>query len=136
MQLGRIRPTFPRDENLVQTKVPPMPSATDFLKTFDKSMEYLRLDYVDLLSLHGINNRQHLQDSLKPGGCLEAARKLQKEGRCRHVGFSTHATTDIILEAIESGGFDYVNLNWYFVNDLNWSAIEAAHARDMGVFII
>ena len=30
-------------------------------------------------------------------------RKLQKEGRARHIGFSTHATTDIILEAIMTG---------------------------------
>ena len=74
--------------------------------------------------------------ALKKDGCLEAARKLQEKGRARHMGFSTHATTDIILKAIASDEFDYVNLHWYFVNDLNWSAIEAAAARDMGVFII
>jgi predicted aldo/keto reductase-like oxidoreductase len=136
MQLGQILPTFQREEIIVQTKVAPSPNASDFLKTFNRSMDYLKLDYVDLLSIHGLNNREHLQDSLKPGGCLEAARKLQKEGRCRFVGFSTHATTDVILDAVRSGGFDYVNIHWYFVNDLNWSAIEAANALDMGVFII
>lgn len=136
MQLGRVLPTFPREKLIVQTKVMPKPTAREFLKIFDQSMDYLRLDYVDLLSIHGINNRQHLQESLRPGGCLEAARKLQKEGRCRFVGFSTHATTDIILEAVNSGGFDYMNVHWYFVNDLNWSAIEAATRLDMGVFII
>ena len=67
---------------------------------------------------------------------MAAARGLQREGRVRFLGFSTHATTDIILEAVNSGEFDYVNLHWYFVNDLNWPAIEAARARDMGVFII
>jgi uncharacterized protein len=91
---------------------------------------------VDLLSLHGINNRELLDWSLKKGGCLEAARKLQKEGRVRFIGFSTHATTDIILETIEQGEFDYMNLHWYFVNERNWRAVQAAHARDMGVFII
>jgi predicted aldo/keto reductase-like oxidoreductase len=136
MQLGRILPKFPREKILVQTKIAPMPETKDFIKTFCRSMDYLQLDYVDLLSLHGLNNRRHLQDSLKPGGCLEAARKLQKEGRCRFVGFSTHATTDIILDAINSGGFDYINVHWYFVNDLNWAAIEAANKQDMGVFII
>jgi predicted aldo/keto reductase-like oxidoreductase len=54
----------------------------------------------------------------------------------RFLGFSTHATTDIILEAVNSGEFDYVNVHWYFVNDLNWPAIVAARARDMGIFII
>jgi predicted aldo/keto reductase-like oxidoreductase len=91
---------------------------------------------VDLLALHGVNNRQFLEWSLKKGGCVQAARKLQQQGRVRHVGFSTHATPDIILDAVNSGAFDYMNVHWYFVNDLNWPAIEAAHARDMGVFII
>ena len=74
MQLGRLLPTLPRDKMIVQTKVAPMASAEEFLKTFDKSMDYLRLDYVDLLSLHGINNRQFLEWSLQKGGCVEAAR--------------------------------------------------------------
>lgn len=136
MQLGRILPSFPRNKIIVQTKVAPMASADDFFRTFDKSMSLLRLDHVDLLSLHGINNRQLLGWSMKKGGCLEAARKLQSEGRARHIGFSTHATTDLILEAVNSGGFDYMNVHWYFVNDLNWSAVEAANRLDMGLFII
>jgi len=99
-------------------------------------MNYLGLDHVDLLSLHGINNRELLDWSLKKNGCLAAARQLQREGRARFIGFSTHATTDIILDAVQSGEFDYVNLHWYFVNDLNWPAVVAARERDMGVFII
>ena len=136
MQLGHILPRLPRKQLIIQTKVAPFADPAEFRRTFDKSMAYLRLDHVELLSLHGINNAQLLDWSLRPGGCLDAARQLQREGRCRFVGFSTHATTDLILRAIESDRFDYVNLHWYFVNDLNWSAIEAATARDLGVFII
>ena len=136
MQLGPVLKQFPREELIVQTKVAPFASPKEFLDTFNTSMDYLQLDHVELLSLHGINNQELLDWSLSKDGCLAAARQLQKEGRCRHVGFSTHATTDIILKAIESDGFDYVNLHWYFVNDLNWPAVEAAAARDMGVFII
>ena len=136
MQLGRILPTLPREKIIVQTKVGPKATAREFLNTFDTSLKYLQLDYVDLLALHGVNNRQFLEWSLKPHGCVAAARKLQREGRVRFVGFSTHATTDLILEAINSGEFDYVNVHWYFVNDLNWPAIEAARRLDLGVFII
>ena len=136
MQLGRLLPTLPRDKMIVQTKVAPMATAEEFLETFDKSMDYLGLEHVDLLSLHGINNRQLLDWSLRKGGCVDAARKLQKDGRARHIGFSTHATPDIIMDAVKSDAFDYVNLHWYFVNDLNWRCVEAAHARDMGMFII
>jgi uncharacterized protein len=136
MQLGNILPRLPREKLIVQTKVSPRENPKEFLETFETSMKYLRLDHVDLLGLHGVNNRELLKQSLGKNGCVAAARKLQKEGRVRFVGFSTHATTDVILEAVNSGEFDYINLHWYFVNDLNWAAIEAARARDMGIFII
>jgi predicted aldo/keto reductase-like oxidoreductase len=136
MQLGEVLPKLPRDKMIVQTKVTPRATAEEFLQTFDASMNYLKLDHVDLLSLHGINNRQTLDWSLQKNGCLAAARQLQKDGRCRFIGFSTHGTTNIILDAINTGEFDYVNLHWYFVNDLNRAAVEAAHRLDMGVFII
>src|SRR5690606_36006336 len=57
----------------------------------------------------------------------------------RHVGFSTHGATDVIVDAIRTeqfGGFDYVNLHWYFIYQNNWPAVLEARARDMGVFII
>ena len=136
MQLGWVLPQIKREKLIVQTKVAPFATPEEFLRTFDESMKYLRLDHVDLLSFHGINHRQHLDWTLRKGGCLEAARKLQREGRCRHIGFSTHATTDVILDAVNSGEFAYFNVHWYFVNDLNWSTIEAATRHDMGVFII
>jgi predicted aldo/keto reductase-like oxidoreductase len=136
MQMGRVLPALPRDRIIVQTKVAPCADPREFRRTCAKSLDYLGLDYVDLLALHGINNATLLDWSLRAGGCLDVARQFQREGRCRFVGFSTHATTDIILRAVESDGFDYVNLHWYFVNDLNWPAIRAARQRDLGVFII
>ncbi len=136
MQLGPVLKQFPRENLVVQTKIAPSATQKEFLNTFDKSKNHLQLDYVDLLALHGINNKQRLDWSLGPMGCVAMARQLQKEGRVRHLGFSTHATTDIIIKTIESGEFDYINLHWYFVNDLNWPAVKAASAHDMGVFII
>lgn len=136
MQMGNVLGRFPREKLIVQTKVAPQASAADFEKTFEKSLNCLKLDYVDLLALHGINNRELLQYSLKPGGCLDAARRLQSSGKVRFIGFSTHATTDLILDCLRTGGFDYVNLHWYFVNELNWPAIEEAARREMGVLII
>lgn len=134
MQLGNILPKLPREKILVQTKVAPTKDVNEFIKYFEKSMEYLKLDYVDFFSLHGINNDETLEWSL--GGCIEAAQKLQKQGRVRFIGFSTHGQPREIVNAVKTNAFDYVNLHWYFVNDLNWVAIEEATKRDMGVFII
>ena len=135
-QLGHVLPTFPRNDIIVQTKVGPEIKVSDFLRNFDTSMKKLKLDYVDLFALHGINNRERLIWSLKKGGCGEAALKLKEEGRIRHLGFSTHGACDVIVDAIDSGIFEYVNLHWYYVFQDNWPAVEAATKRDVGVFII
>ncbi len=112
------------------------PIPKDFLKTFDKSMEYLKLDHVDLLSLHGDQQPRvagflAAQERLPGRGAQIAARRP----RAFHRVF--HARDDgRHLDAVDSDEFDYFNVHWYFVNDLNWPAIVAARKRDMGVFII
>ena len=136
VQLGQILPKLDRSSFIFQTKIGPEADPQKFLANFDRSLKLLQLDYVDLLGIHGINNAELLEQTIRPGGCLEVARKLQESGRVRHVGFSTHAPTDIICQTIATNEFDYVNLHWYYINQNNWAAIEAATKHDMGVFII
>jgi predicted aldo/keto reductase-like oxidoreductase len=136
VQLGRVLPDLPRDQLIVQTKVGPGEDGDAFERVFDDSMRKLRLDHVDLLAIHGINNRELLELSLKPGGSLERCHRLCEQGRARFVGFSTHGPTDVIVDAIASDGFDYVNLHYYWADQANAAAVAAARARDMGVFII
>ena len=142
-QLGTVLPAYPREDLIVQTKIGPEDDPAVFTAHFMESLERLQLDHVDLLAIHGINNRQTLDQSIRKDGCLDAARELQRNGLCKHVGFSTHAPLHIILEAIHAPGsgagvpaFDYVNIHWYYIFRRNWPAIEAANKLDMGVFII
>lgn len=142
-QLGVVLPTYDRDELIVQTKIAPEEDADQFVAHFEESLERLQLDHVDLLGVHGINTPELLDQTLRPGGCLAAARELQRQGKCRWVGFSTHGPLKVILDAINTDatyqghtGFDYVNLHWYTIFQRNWPAIQAATERDMGVFII
>lgn len=136
LQLGKILPKFPRQEIIVQTKISPKEDAKEFRMDFDKSLEFLNLDYVDLLGIHGINTEEILHHSIRPGGCLDEAKKLQQQGKVRFIGFSTHGATKTIIKAIETDQFDYINLHWYYIYQENWAAIEAAKKHDMGVFII
>jgi len=136
MQLGFALKKFPRDDFILQTKVGPTEDPKTFRQTFEKSMKYLQQDYVDLFSIHGINNRELMEHTLRPGGCLEEAFKLKQEGRVKHIGFSTHASNAEITETIERGDFEYVNIHWYLIAQLNGPSIEAAAKKDMGVFII
>ncbi|MEM8638796.1 MAG: aldo/keto reductase [Cyanobacteria bacterium P01_G01_bin.54] len=136
LQLGHVLPTLPREQLMVQTKVSPRSNPAEFRQTLERSFDLLQLDYVDLLGIHGINNDTLLQQTVRPGGCLAVAREFQASGRVRFVGFSTHGSTQTICRAIATDEFDYVNLHWYYINQFNWPALQAAHAHDMGVFII
>jgi predicted aldo/keto reductase-like oxidoreductase len=141
-QLGLILPKYPREKLIVQTKCTMDKDPDVFTRNVEESLARLGLNYVDLLGLHGINDAQQLAYAVGDdgkSGCLAAARTLQKRGLVRHVGFSTHAPLPVLLQAIRqqaNGGFDYVNLHWYYIFQRNWPAIEEATRRDMGVFII
>lgn len=133
-QLGKFLPSLPRDKMIVQTKIGPKETPAEFLATFETSMAALQLDHVDLLSIHGINNKETFEQAKK---CFPALEQLKKQGRCRHIGFSTHGPSDLVVKAIETGLFEYVNLHWYFVyHPVNRAPVDAAARRDMGVFII
>ncbi len=135
-QLGAILPQWDRQSLIIQTKIAPTADASEFRRQFLDSLQRLRLEYVDLLAIHGINTFEHLWWATRKGGCLEMARQLVSEGRARHVGFSTHGETNLIESALSDGQFDYINLHWYYIFQRNWSAIEMARQFDMGVFII
>jgi predicted aldo/keto reductase-like oxidoreductase len=133
-QLGKILPTLPRDEMIIQTKIGPKDTPEEYLETVEKSIGLLGLEYIDLLSIHGINNEETLE---KAKICLPVLHRLKKEGRIGHIGFSTHGPPDLVVKAIETGEFDYANLHWYFVYDpINRPPVDAAAKLDMGVFII
>ena len=135
-QLAPVLQKIPKEQFILQTKVAPQSDPNEFEKIFRTSLSRLGLPWVDLLSLHGINNRELLEWSLQPGGCLDRARKWQKEGLCRWVGFSTHGTPELVEEIVSSGRFDYVNLHWYYIFQEHTPSLAAAQKNDMGVFII
>lgn len=133
-QLGKVLPQLKRDEVYVQTKVGPSHETDKFAKAFEKSIELLNLDYLDIFSFHGINNEDTLEAALK---CYDShVKQWLKEGRVRDVGFSTHGDARIITKALATGLFDHVNLHWYYINQENLPAIEEAKRQDSGVFII
>ena len=135
-QIGWALPECPDSSRILQTKVPPQRDPSAFEAELELSFARLGVDRVDLLAIHGINLHTHLEQTVRPGGCLEVVRRWQADGRVGHLGFSTHGDTALIVDAIETGVFDYVNLHWYFIRQDNTPAIAAARRQDMGVFII
>jgi predicted aldo/keto reductase-like oxidoreductase len=135
-QLGWLLPQVPDPQRILQTKIPPQADSAGFEAELQLSCERLGVQRLDLLAIHGINLPEHLEQTLRPGGCLEVVRRWQRDGRVGAVGFSTHGPLPLILEAIRSDVFDYINLHWYYIRQDNRPAIDLAMAHDMGVFVI
>lgn len=137
--LGNILNTelpVPREQLYITTKLPPTPNPDLMCQWIDESLQRLQLDYLDCLAIHGINTWEHLSWVESPNGCMQAVQAAVSEGRVRHVGFSTHAPLEVILAAINTDLFEFVNLHYYYFFQRHAAAVELAHHKDMGIFII
>ncbi len=123
-----------RNDLILTTKLTPTLSATEVDEAIAQSLTRLNTDYIDCLAIHGINTPDHLDWATSE--MLEPLLQAKAAGRIRHIGFSTHGRLDLILRAIATESFDFVNLHYNYFFQRNEAAIALAHQQDMGVFII
>ncbi|MEA5580514.1 aldo/keto reductase [Nodularia harveyana UHCC-0300] len=128
--------SLPRSQVCITTKIPPTNDADSMRRCINESLERLNLDYLDCLGIHGLNTWEHLQWVQANNGCMKAVQEAVDDGRVRHVGFSTHGSLDIILSAINTDFFEFVNLHYYYFFQRHTPAIQLATEKDMGIFII
>ncbi len=125
-----------RDRFYLTTKISPTKDADSMRRQIEQSLKKLNVDYIDNFDIHGINLSEHLDLVKNPNGCMKAVREAIDQKIIRHVGFSTHAPLDVILDVIRTDLFESVNLHYYYFNQRNAPAVQLAHEKDMGVFII
>lgn len=134
------------------------PVADQIERTCRESLARLGMDRIDLFQLHGRIARDGAprsvspEDALKPGGVFEAMERLRDRGMCKWIGTTALGDTDAILEVIESGRLDTVQV---YVNMINPTAthpagrlpapasgqdfagvLDAARAKGLGVIAI
>jgi predicted aldo/keto reductase-like oxidoreductase len=126
---------LPLDRNnfYLTTKFTPTADKFQLTNWIEESLTCLQTDYLDCVAIHGINTVEHL---LAVEKSIEALEEAQKSGKIRHLGFSTHGNLDLILRAINTNLFSFINLHYYYFWSRNYAAIELAIAKDLGIFII
>jgi uncharacterized protein len=125
-----------RENIYITTKLPPTSDKKLMAESIDESLKRLQLDYIDCLAIHGINTWEHLAWVSNDNGCLGAITEAIDCGKVKHLGFSTHGSLELILAAINTDLFEFVNLHYYYFWQRNQRAIALAQAKDLGVFII
>ena len=125
-----------REEVYLTTKLSPTLDPLEMSQGIDRSLDRLQVDYLDCLAIHGINTTEHLESITNPNGCLASIHTAINQGKIRHLGFSTHGSLDLILAAIETDLFEFIELHYYYFFQGNEKAIALAAEKDMGIFII
>ncbi len=72
---------------------------------FEDLLSRLRTDYVDVAMLSNCDEEDDYRQVMSPGGLLELARRLQRAGKARFIGFSGHQVP-VALKAARSGAVD------------------------------
>jgi uncharacterized protein len=130
------RLALPRDQIYLTTKLLPTAQGGEIRQQLEQSLVRLGVDYLDCLALHGINTPEHWAQARSPQGCLAALEQAKAEGLVRHLGFSTHGPQALILELVNSGRFDFLNLHYYYFFQHHAPVIARAAELDLGIFII
>jgi uncharacterized protein len=127
---------IPRESIYLTTKVLPTVGSQEesVVAKIMASSQRLQTNYIDCVAIHGINTPEHLLRSIEY--IVPELQKLVSQGLIGHIGFSTHGSLDLVLQAIQTGLFEFVNLHYYYFFQRMAPAIAAAHAQDMGIFII
>jgi predicted aldo/keto reductase-like oxidoreductase len=144
--LGEVLKGYPRDSFIVSTKVPPedrnkftgllgdSSTSKAFLEKLDISLKRLKMEYVDILYVHGLSSR----DAVLHPAMLEAVTMAKKLGKAKHVGVSTHKSEPEVIQAvIESGVYEVVLTSVNFKQDHYGVLKEAiAKAAKAGIGIV
>ncbi len=82
-----------------------------------RSLERLRVDYVDLIQLHNLVDPAEWEQALGPGGALEAAIEARDQGLVRFIGVPGHGVTVASQHrrSLERFDFDSVLLPYNYV---------------------
>ena len=99
---------------------------------YERSMEKLKVDYIDYYLLHGIGGGM---DSLKgrflDNGVLDFLLKEREEGRIKHLGFSYHGDVrdfDWLLDRQDEYHWDFVQIQMNFL-DWRHASMRGGDAR-------
>jgi aryl-alcohol dehydrogenase-like predicted oxidoreductase len=85
-------------------------------KNLKRSLERMRVDYVDLWQMHGLTNPVGWEKAMGPGGALEAFIEARDKGLVRFLGITGHGSKvpGMHLRSLERFDFDTVMLPYNY----------------------
>jgi hypothetical protein len=130
-----------RDDFFIATKTRSR-SRQQALDNLKRSLERLRVDYIDLWQMHGLTNPAGWEIAMGPGGTLEAFVEAREKGLVRFLGVTGHGTKAPAMhnQSLERFDFDSVLLpyNYLLMKNPSYAAdfnelVELCSKRNVAV---
>lgn len=124
--VGRILKKYPRDKFYLATKFPghQISSSYDPKAIFEEQLEKCGVDYFDFYLLHNVYENS-LETYLDPKwGIIDYLKEQKRQGRIKHLGFSTHGSVELIKTFLELCGDD-MEFCQIQLNYLDWTLQDA-----------
>ncbi len=127
--MGQLLKKYPRESFYLASKFPGFSPDTFGKKEeiFEKQLEKCQVEYFDFYLCHNVCER-NIDGFLDPeNGVCDYLIQQKKQGRIRHLGFSTHGSLETIKRFLDAMGphleFCQIQLNW-----LDWT-LQNARAK-------
>lgn len=124
--MGEVLSAYPRDSFYLASKFPGFcqENFNDVAGIFNKQLEKCRVDYFDFYLFHSVTEK-NIDGYLDPKyGVYDYLMEQKRNGRIRHLGFSTHGNLDTIKRFLDAYGNDLefcqLQINW-----LDWQLQQA-----------
>ncbi|MFW6271398.1 MAG: aldo/keto reductase, partial [Bacillota bacterium] len=93
-------------------------------ESLNQTLTNLQTDYLDLLFMHHVGDKETLDQILSPGGAMELAEKARSKGKIKNIGISMHGQPDILIEALKTDKFDVVMAVFNYFDRFNFPKLE------------
>lgn len=112
--VGEALAKYPRDSYYLATKFN-YRANPDYKAVFAQQLERLQTDHIDFYLIHCLLD-SNIDDYLSCG-CIEYFEQMQKEGKIRYLGFSSHASVETLRRFADARKWDFAQIQ---MNYLDW----------------
>lgn len=124
--LGQILSKYPRDSFYLADKYPGHQLRSEYrpAEVFEDQLKKCGVDYFDFYLLHDVSEKSIEAYTDQRWGIIDYFIAEKKNGRIKHLGFSTHAMLDCLNEFLEKYG-EHMEFCQIQLNYLDWTLQSA-----------
>lgn len=126
-----------RQRVALATKLPvwKIETSEQMQSTFERQLERLRTDHVDVYLLHALDKGRF--EKMRDLGALEFLSRLRAQGRARMVGFSFHDEADVFEEILHAFDWDVCQVQMNLLDEFHQATLAGVRkAAARGVSVI